>query len=192
MATSNRTLTDEIWKVLGSTKKTPVIAKTIDYTFSGLLNHSDKERVLDVLNQGSITSKERLPEDFLQLSEVEIISTDGLKKRQSSSCLIAKPNVLFVAEKNTGNISGAPSTSHPLYQPKRAVCVEILIPGIALLARVHVADWQQPMNVVDTIQRFLPLTRVQLSPPLSTGEAEFDFIAVNRHQIIFMAEIEPQ
>ena len=192
MEIAENTFANKIWKVLGSARKTQIVVKTNDYIFSGFINHSENERVLDVLNKGSIGSKEVLPEDFLHLTEAEIISSDGLKRRRAPSCIIAKPNILFVAERNTSlNNPGITSASRPLYQPKTPVCVEVLIPGIAMLARVHVSDWQQPMNVVDTIQMFLPLTKVQLSTKLSTGELQFDFIAVNRNQIIFMAEIEP-
>lgn len=193
MTTENRTYTNDIWKILDSSKKTSIVAMTNTYIFSGNINHTSDERVLDVLNQGSMTDKERLPEDFLQLTEVEVISTDGQKKHKSPSCLIAKPNILFVAEKNVEK-GKTPfiNSQHPLYQPKKSVCVEILIPGVAMLARIHVCDWQRPMNVVNTMQMFLPLTTVELSAKLSTGEMQFDFIAVNRSQIIFMAEIEPQ
>jgi hypothetical protein len=190
--TSDKTYTSDIWKVLGSAKKTAVVAVTSSYTFNGYLNHASNERVLDVMNQGSVIDKERLPEDFLQLTEVKIISSDGQKKHKSPSCLVAKPNILFVAEKNIWpNCSQITTPPHPLYIPKKPVCVEILLPGIAMLAKVHICDWQQPMNVVNTMQNFLPLTMVELSSELSTGEVQFDFIAINRNQIVFMAEIEP-
>ncbi len=190
--TSNKTYTNDIWKVLGSSKKTSIVTLTNSYAFSGYINHASNERVLDVLNQGSVTEKEMMPEDFLQLTEVEVISTDGQRKHTSPSCLVAKPNILFVAEKNSMQENSRLATRHPLYQPKKSVCVEILMPGLAMLARIHICDWQRPMSVVNTIQRFLPLTQVEFSSKLVTGEVHFDFVAVNRSQIIFMAEIEPQ
>jgi hypothetical protein len=189
----NRTYTNDIWKILGSTKKTPILAVTGSYTFSGYLNHASDERVLDVLNQGSMTDKERLPEDFLQITEVEVVCANGQKQHTSPSCLVAKSNILFVAEKYTDEDKHRLDTPlHPLYQPKKSVCVEILMPGIAMLARVHICDWQRPMSVVNTVQMFLPLTGVEFSARLSTGEQQFDFIAINRSQIVSMEEVEPQ
>ncbi len=193
MTTESRTYTTDIWKLQGTSKKTPVVAVTNSYTFSGNLNHANDERVLDVLNKGSVIDKETLPEDFVQLTNVEVISANGQKKNYSPSCLIAKPNILFVAEnKVEQNHSNSIKTQHPLYIPKKSVCVEILMPDLAILARIHVCDWQRPMNVVNTTQSFLPLTMVEFSSRLSSGDVKFDFIAVNRNQILFMAEIEPQ
>jgi hypothetical protein len=189
--TKNRLYTNEIWKVASTSKKTQVVAATSGYTFSGYLNHAANERVLDILNQGSVMGPESLPEDFLQLTEVEIISADGLKKQVSPSCLIAKPNILFVAEKNVKQENPRLAARlHPLYQPKKSVCVEILMPNIAMLGNVHVSEWQRPLSVINTMQRFLPLTMISLSSRLNTGDVEFDFAAVNRNEILFMAETE--
>jgi hypothetical protein len=37
-------------------------------------------------------------------------------------------------------------------------------------------------------ETFIPLTKVQISPPLPTGESQFEFVAVNKDQVVYVGE----
>jgi hypothetical protein len=183
-----------VWRKLGSAMSTRVVVGTAGQTISGLITLDRSERLLDVLNHGTMADVRKLPDDFLMLSDVEIISADGLKKHVSPQCLLAKAGILFVAEKNLSDYEASNifDNHSPFYQQKKAFRVEISLPSVSIDCLVHVIPWQRAIDVVNTERKFLPVTDGMLSGRLGTGDSHFGFMAVNRDQIIYVEELESQ
>jgi hypothetical protein len=175
----------------GSVKLTPVMAATTLYSVSGNICRERCERLLDVLNEGSRTDRTRLPADFIQLSNAEVISLDGQNKTYCENCMVSKERILFIAEKcKSEAVAAAPSVARALlFQPKKALPVEIVLPGITIRGLIHIDQWQEPAEAFKAEERFLALTNVRLVSRLPSGETEFDFAAINRSQIILLVEL---
>jgi hypothetical protein len=48
--------------------------------------------------------------------------------------------------------------------------------------------WQELLHALDGDAKFLPLTNVAVWPELPDGEARFDFVAVNKDQVVYLGE----
>jgi hypothetical protein len=53
---------------------------------------------------------------------------------------------------------------------------------------MHTEVWQELLEILDSEERFLPLTGVRVSPALATGDSEFDFVAVNKARIDYLGQ----
>jgi hypothetical protein len=84
---------NSIDEVVGAPRCTRIVAYTTDYTFQGDVHHAIGERLLDVLNQGSVVDQMDLPQGFLLLTEVEIFPLDGKKSVTVSECVLNKSSV---------------------------------------------------------------------------------------------------
>jgi hypothetical protein len=56
---------------------------------------------------------------------------------------------------------------------------------------MHTEAWQELLEILDSEERFLPLTGVRITPALATGDAEFDFVAVNKARIDYLGQPPP-
>jgi hypothetical protein len=109
---------------------------------------------------------------------------------------IAKSNIIFVAQISS-EAQGKKLNAYP-YRKKLPIGVTIYATQI-YIAQVfashyiltgqlfaetggHVAD------IIETQDRFLPLTQVEVDPPLPGKETKFDFIAINRERVISICE----
>lgn len=176
-------------KIDGITKSTRVTIGTIDFTYTGHIIHYGAERLIDVLNQGSAGDQPDLPVDFLQLQDVKICSVDGRKIPPSPNCLINKSGILFVGEKITE--IDIPRNRSNLSIPKKPICVEVHLPSIFITAQIYIEPWQRLIGALNDNRRFLPLTRAIISSkPDAARIAEFEFVAVNRNQIYYLAKLD--
>jgi hypothetical protein len=51
--------------------------------------------------------------------------------------------------------------------------------------------WQQLLNTMNGVDRFLPLVNVNVQSTLDDSGSEYDFVAVNRNKIVFVGESFP-
>lgn len=71
---------------------------------------------------------------------------------------------------------------------KRPVDAKVCLAPYVLVGRLHSAAWAELVTSLHHEEMFVPLTNVQISPPLATGESAFDFVAVNKDQVVYVSE----
>ena len=173
-------------------KKTSVVIGTSDYNYAGYIIHFDSERLLDVLNQGSASDQAELSPDFLQLYDMQICSADGQRELISPNGLVAKNGILFVGEDEPKGIEIPCLNYNRLYNftSKKTFSVEIHMPSLFIIGRVHIEPRQILIGALNDNRRFLPITNATLSSRPHARAAKFEFIAVNRSQINYISKME--
>jgi hypothetical protein len=71
---------------------------------------------------------------------------------------------------------------------KKPVEAKIRVVPYVMVGRLHSAAWAELVTSLHQEETFIPLTKVQISPELPTGETQFDFVAVNKDQVIYVGE----
>ena len=176
----------------GMIKSTAVVVCTIDNVFTGRIVHFTSERLLDVLNEGSVGDQPELPVDYLELHDAQIYSIDGQKNNTSSECLIVKSGIFFIGENKVAQntLAGIPQKRSSLFTPKTAIRVEIRMPSFLITGQVYIELWQRLMGALNDVRRFIPVTNALISSRLNAWNREFEFTAVNRNQINCIAKTE--
>lgn len=155
------------------------------YTYCG--NH---QRLLDALNQSAIANSMPLGKDFLPLTRVEVSLPTG-EKKISADASVRKSSILFIGEKNEGQLATSEIKDRPIVypmRPKTPVAVEIHLPLYILRGQMYAEAWQQILDVVDRAEKFIALTNVSVYRTLDKATSTFDFVAVNRDKIIYVCE----
>ncbi len=183
---------NSIDEVVGAPRCTRVVAYTTDYIFRGDVHHAVSERLLDVLNEGSVVDQPDLPGGFLLLTEVEIFPIDGERSSSVPDCLLNKSSVFLIGEKTIYQAEPPPIIHYrsSLFTEKKPVQVNILMPGLTIGGRSYIIEWERTISAVNTEQIFLPLTKVKILSGAFPGDVEFDFAAVNKNRIIGIVEAE--
>jgi hypothetical protein len=164
-------------------KSIPVVIGTIDSEYTGNIVRFSFERLLDILNRGSVGDQPELPFEYLQLHNAEICPFDLQNTTSSANCIIAKSGILFVGEKMiTENENYFDLNRSSLFMPKKAICVEIRLPSLLIIGQIYIELWQRLIGAFSDDRRFLPVTSALLSRP-NGQRARFEFVAVNRNQI---------
>ena len=173
-------------------KSTSVVIGTVDYNYTGRIIHFDSERLLDVLNQGSAGDQPDLSFEFLQLHDMQICSQDGQRELVSPNSLVAKNGILFVGEEEARSIDIPCLHYNRLrnFITKKAICVEIHMPSLFIIGKVHIEPWQRLTGALNDNRRFLPMTNAIISSRPHARAAKFEFVAVNRGQINCIAKME--
>ena len=160
----------------------------------GYIDVLPKQRLLDILN-GVLRGTLRTDEQFLQVSEAELCSLNGTKVTLQSA-YINKANVLFAREIEDCQIKQLNSmvwpggkVPHKLYPfvSKSAATVRLYMPLYTLTGQMHCAKGQRLYDVLNTGERFLALTNVQIVPSGGSSES-VSFLAINKEQIISLEE----
>jgi hypothetical protein len=151
------------------------------------------QRLLDVLNRGldrghaADLSQPHMvdSEDFLLLTDVRVSFPRGGQKHLASTH-IRKANILFVAELS----GGQPETgvTELMKVAKKSVETEVHIPPYDLVGQMHAEIWEQLADHLEGHDRFLPLTNVSITPEIVNIESRFDFVAINKDQVVFVRE----
>ena len=171
-------------------KQVKVLVCTETCTLNGYIYCMKHQRLLDALNQSSITNSLPIGKDFIALTDVELLSPGRARELMASIC-VRKSSILFVGEKSEHEPKipeFEDKTKMYLARTKNPVEVEIHMPLYTLTGRMHAEVWQQVLDVVDRADKFLPLTAVDIHPALDNEALTFDFMAVNRDKIIYVCE----
>jgi hypothetical protein len=179
-----------IAELIEAPRCTYVVVFTERNVFKGYTIHAISERFLDILNQGSIVNKPGLNSDFLFLTEVEIYDFNGKKEGVAANSLLNKNNVLAVAESTIthGELPPPKPFRYTLFQQKKPVWVNIQLQDLTIVGQVYISQNEATINALEMEQTFIPVTNVSLSCELNSSRSEFDFIAVNKNQIISITE----
>jgi hypothetical protein len=158
--------------------------------FRGYTTHAISERFLDILNNGSIVNKSTLANDFLPLTEVEIFDMNGKKVEVTPNCLLNKSNILVVAECRItqGELPPAKPFLYTLFQRKQSIWVNIQIQDLTINGQVHVNQNETSIQDLEIEGGFLPVTQATIASKLNCSDSEYDFLAVNKNQIISITE----
>lgn len=178
------------WKSDSRLRQVAVVVCTATCTFAGHAYRLDQQRLLDTLNKGFLTKSLRVKRDFVPLTEVELFFPDGRSARRAAT-YIRKASILFVAERSEGQPE-PPETgdkrSTSLIRRKKPIGAEVHMPLYILVGEMHGEMWQELLDALHGDETFVPLTSVEISPALATGESRFNFVAVNKDQITYVGE----
>jgi hypothetical protein len=170
-------------------KRVDAVVVILGCTLAATTYRTQHQRLLDVLNRSFVANSHRIGKEFVPLTEVEAFFSTG-EKESLASTHINKSSILFIAERRGGrpDRSGVPEAEANLLRAKKALHARVDIPPYILVGKMH-ADLQQGLvHVIDGEDVFLPMTDVSISPALPTGESQFSFVAINKHQIIRVEE----
>ena len=173
----------------------PVVVCTISGTYSGLTYRLADQRLLDALNEGFASRALRMAKDFVPLTDVQAYFPTGARVQMASryrSTYIRKANIFFVGEASRQqNDLVAESTEKrraPRTRAKKTIAAEIHISPYILKGQMYAEIWQELLHALDGDEKFLPLTNVTVWPELPASEARFDFVAVNKDQVVYLGE----
>jgi len=175
------------WRSDPDLRQVDVIVCTTAGTFVGHTYRSSKLRLLDVLNKGFAARGVHIGMDQVPMTEVEMYLPEGVHK-VIASIHISKAGVLFVAERRGGQPKGDASKFGKAIVAKKILNASLCLPPYVLAGRLHRAAWAELVTSLHQEETFIPLTKVQISPPLVTGEIQFDFVAVNKGQVAYLAD----
>lgn len=158
-------------------------------TLAGTTYRTPKQRLLDVLNRSIVANLHRIGREFLPLTDVEAFFSTG-EKESLGSTHINKASILFVAERSGGRPerNGIPEAEATHLRAKKALASRVDIPPYILHGKMYADEGQGLVHVIDGEETFLPMTDVSISPSLPTGEWKFEFVAINKHQIVRVEE----
>jgi len=175
--------------------KVPVVVCTISGIYSGLTYRLADQRLLDALNEGFSSRALRMGRDFVPLSDVQAYFPTGTRVQMASrysSTYIRKANIFFVGELSRRQSEIAVESKEkrraPRTREKKTIAAEIHISPYILKGQMYAEVWQELLHALDNDERFLPLTNVTVWPELPDGEARFDFVAVNKDQVVYLGE----
>jgi hypothetical protein len=191
MVNNNEQICSTIAELVEAPRCTYITVFTDRNVFKGYTTHAISERFLDILNQGSIVDKPGLTNNFLPLNEVEIYDLDGKKEDVTANCLLSKNNTLAVAETRITHGEFPPSKPfrHNLLQRKKPVWVNIQIQDLTIVGQVYISQSEESIKALELDQTFIPVTTATLSSKVNSSHSEFDFMAINKNQIISISEL---
>lgn len=175
--------------------KVPVVVCTISGVYSGLTYRLADQRLLDALNEGFSSRALRMGRDFVPLSDVQAYFPTGTRVQIASrykSTYIRKANIFFVGEPSRCQSETAVEARKERRvfraRAKKTIAAEIHISPYILKGQMYAEVWQELLHALDGDAKFLPLTNVTVWPELPDGEARFDFVAVNKDQVVYLGE----
>jgi hypothetical protein len=170
-------------------KQVDAVVVILGCTLAATTYRAQQQRLLDVLNRSLVADSHRIAKEFLPLREVEALFSTG-EKESLTSTHINKSSILFVAERSGGQPDRGlmPEVEANLLRAKTALSARVDIPPYILVGKMYAELQQGLVHVIDGDGMFLPMTDVFISPALPTGEWKFNFVAINKHQIVRVEE----
>jgi len=175
------------WRNNPDLRQVDVVVCTTAGIFVGHTYRTSRLRLLDVLNKGFAARGMRIALDYIPMTEVEMHFPEG-GRQALASVHIRKANIVFVAEKGGGQPDDDISRVGKVVVAKKPVEAKVCVAPYILVGRLHSIAWTELVTSLHQEELFIPLTKVQISPALPTGETQFDFVAVNKDQVIYVGE----
>ena len=181
--------TDGKWRDDTGLKRVNAVVVIPGCALAATTYRMQQQRLLDVLNRSIVANCHRIGKEFIPLTEVEAFFSNG-EKEYLASTHVNKSSILFVAERSGGqpDRSGIPEAEFNLLRAKKALSARVDIPPHILVGKMYAELEQELVHVIDGQEVFLAMTDVLIFPPLPTGESEFGFVAVNKHQMVRVEE----
>ncbi len=177
------------WQQASNLRQTPVVVCTGSQVFTGYTYSVYKQRLLDALNEGFTVSSTRLGINFLPLSSVELYFPDGTREKMIFT-YVRKSRILFVAERTESKSQTplAQTYTYPVAK-KSVVDVKVCLPSYTLVGKMHNDLYSLLVDTLEKADSFLPITNVEISPPVVCNESKFDFVAVRADQVMYISEL---
>jgi len=153
---------------------------------SGYVYCPRQRRLLDLINGIPFNSDE-----FLTVSEVEIRTPDELTTVQTTH--INKANILFlkeIGEEHRGLGGQVGPQPYPYVSKPFAKGVKLYMPLYTLTGQIQCTERRRVVDVLlNSELRFFALTNVEICPLAGSNESGISFVAVNKGQILSLAEL---
>lgn len=177
------------WRDDPRLKRVNAVVVILGCTLAATTYRMQQQRLLDVLNRSFVANLHRIGREFVPLTEVDALFSTG-EKEYLASTHINKSSILFVAERSGGrpDWGSIPEAEANILRVKKALPARIDIPPYILVGKMYAELQQGLVHVIDGEEMFLPMTDVFISPALPTGESQFGFVAINKHQIVRIEE----
>ncbi|RPJ63397.1 MAG: hypothetical protein EHM12_02420 [Dehalococcoidia bacterium] len=176
-------------------KQYEILVCTGEVIFTGTFKCSISQRLIDALNEGVRETAVSKAVDFLPLHDVAMHDIHGNTKK-FNRIFVSKHNIIFIAQLST-EIQGKKLNAYP-YRKKQPVGVTIYTAQIyqaqvyaspyVIKGQMYVETWGQVADTIESKERFLPFTDVEVTPAPPGGGSKFDFIAINRERMISICE----
>ncbi len=158
---------------------------------TGFIHHYE-ERLSDLLNGVSLRQENR--GRFVELSYVTIQHVDGREERLPTTYI--NKATIQVAVTIDGDlakgIGGKVGAKHYPFVEKLPVPVRVRMPAYILLGNMHCASRQMAWHTLEEKPMFLPLTDVSICRSDNSHWWKLPFAAVNREQMLSLAEMGTQ
>jgi len=181
-----KTMAQPLEKTVGE-KGARVRIYTPTHICTGYVSCPRQRRLLDILNGIPFNSDE-----FLAVSFAQIRSPDG-KGAAVKSAHINKANILFlkeVGDEHRGLGSEAGNKVYPYVAKATTKAVKLYMPLYTLSGQIQCGERRRVVDVLNSELRFFALTNVEIHPLAGSSESGVGFIAVNKGQILSLAEQE--
>ncbi len=162
-------------------------------TLTGFIYQPKEERLSDLLNAVSLRRENR--GRFVELSYVAIQYTDGQEEEKLPTAYINKATIQVAVTidgdlaKGIGGKVGA--KPYPFVE-KLPVLVRVRMPAYILMGNMHCASGQMAWHALEEKPMFLPLTNVSICRADNSHWWKVPFAAVNREQMLSLAELGTQ
>lgn len=166
-----------------------------DHIIEGTIYCLPHQRFIDYLNSTYIF-KTNAADQFIQVNDVSITLPDKTNRTMKYICL-NKNSILFAGaisdETTVERFIKDGQRTYPVVK-KIAVSANLYVStklythAYLISGKMHFAKNQTMMDLLNSEQKFLPLTEVEISPPLFTDRIpdNLDFVAVNKDIIIYL------
>jgi hypothetical protein len=162
----------------------------------GFISCTAQQRLIDILNFASAVESRR--EQFLVVTDAVASFPDG-EEKDIPSLLVNKSNILFIGLEGMERVSTLRSKSGAKLYPaitkipvKATIHVEtkLYVHDYRVTGFMHCATNQKPIELLNSDLRFLPFTKVEISPSLFSRQQEYetDFVAINKRHIIYIEQ----
>jgi len=168
-----------------------VLVCTEALVFSGSVRCDFSQRLIDALNEGVRAETRPRIRDFLPLTDVTVSDLKG-GTTTVPRLHISKNNIIFVAQAKSAT-PGKPLTTYPFRQ-KLPVTVMAYAAGAAatpyrIKGCIYIDTWGQITDTLETQERFMALTQVEIEPAMPGDQSHFDFVALNKERIVSIGEM---
>lgn len=171
-----------------------VVVCTADFTAVGYTYCLQAQRLLDVLNKGldqGLASNQTnlrvvVGKDFVPMTDAKVLFRPG-EQKYMASIHMRKASILFVAEISGGRPETA-GIRQLMKVTKKPVSTEVRVPPYHLVGQMHAEIWEQLADHLEGHDKFLPLTNASVTPKLVNVESRFDFVAINKDQVLYIKE----
>jgi len=172
---------------MAEAKQVALIVYMQDKTLIGFINNYG-ERLSDLLNSVSLRRENR--GRFIELRDVTIQHSDGREERLKAT-YINKANIQMAATIDGDLARGIGGQAGAKYYPfvdKLSVPVRVQLPDYTILGNINCVSWGMVRDTIEEKSMFLPLTQVSVCQSENSSWRKLPFAAVNREQIVSLAE----
>jgi len=162
-----------------------------NHSFTGSLRQPTNVRLTDFLNHKADTQSNKA-DTFIEVINSNTLYEDGTRQKQHATYVNKTSVILVVAEdgdlaRGVGARDG--SKTYPFVQ-KHPSRITAQMPTCTLIADMHCATGQQPLDVLSSKSMFLPLTNVKLKTQGESVWRTAPFAAINRSHILSLHKEE--